>query len=292
MFEKVLVLSDGTPVSDSLLKCVEGLRAIGCREAVLCHVIDVETAAGLLEKIRQQLQPKLEQQQQWLEARGIEATIEMPVGLIHVEVNRLVAERGCSLIVVATHRHNLARDLLVGVTACSVIRHARVPVLLARVEVLEQGERCRNLCGDLVAHVLFATDFSAVARYAFEQLLALVGERATNVTLMHVQERSRIEPHLQERLEEFDRVDRERLERMAAALKERGATQVEIRLVTGHPTQELLKEAERSDYSLVMLGAQGRGFFSRQMLGGVAHRIANHVPLPVLLVPAPEGANP
>lgn len=288
MFEKILIMSDGSPVSDSLLPCVAELKRLGCQQAVLCHIIDVETAAGLQDEITRQLRPKLEQQQEQLRAQGIEASIEIPTGLVHIEVNRLVVEQGCSLIVVASHSHNLARDLLVGVNACSVIRHARVPVLISRVEVLEQGRRCRALCSDLFRHVLFPTDFSDTAEEAFTGLEDLVAQTPARVTLLHVQDSIRIEPYLHDRLEEFNRIDRERLERMAAALGERGATEVDYRLALGHPVQEILKEAVSGDYTLIVLGSQGRGYFTQEILGGVAHRVMNHASQPVLLVPSPD----
>ncbi|RME32519.1 MAG: universal stress protein [Gammaproteobacteria bacterium] len=285
MFAKVLVMSDGTPISDSLLECVAGLKAVGCREAVLCHVIDVETAAGLQEEIRERLAPRLEQQRQWLAARGIDATIEMPLGLVQVEVNRLVAEQGCTLVAVATHSHNLARDLLIGVTACSVLRHARVPVLLARVEVLEQGARCRNLCGDLFRHLLVPTDFSANAETVLKAVERIASVAHPEVTLLHVQDRHRLLPYLEGRLEEFDRTDQGRLEEIADRLRQRGAARVETTLELGHPTEVILREANGGDYSLIVMGTHGRGFFSREILGGVAHRIANHAPQPVLFIP-------
>jgi len=289
MFNKVLMMTDCSPVSDRLLDCVEGLRACGTQEVVLCHVVDVETAAGLYDYLRVHLLPRLNVQKQRLEALGFRASIEIPLGEPHVEANRLVKALGCSMIVVASHSHGPARDLLVGVTACSLIRHAIVPVFLARVEILmeEGGSDCRTLCRDTFRNVLFPTDFSDTAEAAFAHLEKIAAACRSKVTLLHVQDKARIEPYLSERLEEFNRIDRKRLERMKQTLLDQGAKQVEVKIAFGHPTEEILKEADSGEYTLILMGSHGRGFFAREILGGVAHSIANHAPLPVIFTPMP-----
>ncbi len=288
MFNKLLIMTDGSPVSYRLLDCVEGLRACGTREVVLCHVVEVETAAGLYDYLRAHLLPRLEAQKERLEGAGFRASIEIPLGEPHVEANRLVQALGCSMIVVASHSHGLSRDLLMGVTACSLIRHAIVPVFLARVEILleECGSRCRTLCRNAFEHLLFPTDFSDTAEAAFAWVEEIASACRSRVTLLHVQDKARIEPYLSARLEEFNRIDQQRLERMKQSLTEKDAGQVEVKIAFGHPTEEILREADSGACTLIVMGSHGRGFFAKDILGGVAHNIANHAPLPVIFTPA------
>lgn len=52
----------------------------------------------------------------------------------------------------------------------------------------------------------------------------------------------------------------------------------------GHPAEEILRELEKGDYELVILGARGRRGITRFLLGSTAARIVEHAPLPVLIV--------
>ena len=109
---------------------------------------------------------------------------------------------------------------------------------------------------------------------------------AKRVTLLHVQDQSRIEKYLKDRLGEFNEIDRERLQRLQTSLKQRGASEVQIELPYGFPIQEILRVAEREDESVIVMGSQGRGFISEVFLGSVSHQVVRRAPVPVLLVPA------
>jgi len=69
-------------------------------------------------------------------------------------------------------------------------------------------------------------------------------------------------------------------------LLEKGAKSVHVNIPYGNPTSEILKELEKRDYSLVVMGSQGRGFIQEVFLGSVSHNIARNAPVSVLLVPA------
>jgi nucleotide-binding universal stress UspA family protein len=103
--------------------------------------------------------------------------------------------------------------------------------------------------------------------------------------LLHVQDASRLGAHLKERLEEFNAIDRGRLERMRDRLLACGARAVELDLPYGAPSGILLDRAKGADFSLVVMGTQGRGFIREIFLGSVAHNVARYAPLPVLFVP-------
>ncbi len=113
--------------------------------------------------------------------------------------------------------------------------------------------------------------------------LADLGMR--RVTLLHVQSAGRIRAEDRVRLEEFDRIDRGRLERLRDALTGRGVRQVNIQISFGSPAREIVAASEAEDVTLVVMGTQGRGFFGKLLLGGVAHRVARRASVPTLLVP-------
>ncbi|MBI2845805.1 MAG: universal stress protein [Chloroflexi bacterium] len=52
----------------------------------------------------------------------------------------------------------------------------------------------------------------------------------------------------------------------------------------GHAAEEILREIEKGDYELVILGARGRRGITRFLLGSTAARIVENAPIPVLIV--------
>jgi len=105
------------------------------------------------------------------------------------------------------------------------------------------------------------------------------------VTLLHVQDKTKIDRHLKQRLEEFNRIDQERLERLRDELTRQGATSVDIEIPYGSPTQEILRLAAEDEDTLIVMGGQGRGFIREVFLGSVSHNVARYAAVPVLIVP-------
>jgi len=71
------------------------------------------------------------------------------------------------------------------------------------------------------------------------------------------------------------------------ALRRYGAA-VTTRLDEGNPANEILSEAERGQYDLVVVGATGSRDLKHTMLGSVSAKIAWDAPCSVLLVREPE----
>jgi len=92
----------------------------------------------------------------------------------------------------------------------------------------------------------------------------------------------RLDPHLTHRLEEFNRIDQDRLDRMRDRLLGVGAKSVATEIAYGVPTQVVLQRARAAGPTLIVMGSQGRGLFREVLVG----RVANHLaPLPILFVP-------
>ncbi len=221
-----------------------------------------------------------------LEEHGFAVTVRAEPGLAQTEVPRIAAEEGCSLLVVGAHGHNLGHDILLGGIGSDLVHHSSLPVLIVRLTDDEGGRsRCAGKGGDFLEHVLFPTDFSDNAEHAFAYMAKAVEHGARKVTLLHVQDRTRLAPHLEHRLDEFDEVDRGRLERMKVRLGEMGSAEVDIELAYGLPKPEILERVRTLKASLVIMGSQGRGYLAELLLGSVSHYLVRHSESPVLLVP-------
>jgi nucleotide-binding universal stress UspA family protein len=289
MFDKILIATDLSQASDRVLRCTRGLIPLGAKTAVLVHALGIKYLEQMQHGMAHFIEPYLKKQKDLLEAEGFQVSSELALGPAVVEVNRIAKEQGASLVVVGSHGATLAREMLLGGTAMGILSHASLPVLLIRLKITEDGgeARCEAMCGDFREHVLYCTDFSETAEQALPYVERIIESGGKRVTLLHVQDRTRIETHLAHRLEEFNEVDRRRLESLREQLEQRGATEVRIEIPYGSPSREIVREAQERGCHLIVMGSQGRGFLEEVFLGSVAHQVIRRAPAPVLLVPPP-----
>jgi nucleotide-binding universal stress UspA family protein len=288
MFSKALMATSLSETSDAIVRCLKGLRKVGTREILLVHAMNIRDVGSLYDRLRELAAPRLEEQKRLLERMGYAVEVQVPLGFPYYEINRLAAERNASLIIVYSKAETVAGDYFLGGVAHDVLNRAEKPVLVLRARMIEQngGTRCEVLCEDLFKHVLFPTDFSDGAERAFTYVEKIVESGCESVTLLHVQEKARISPHLEDRLEEFNRIDRSRLERLEDRLVRKGVRQVDIEVVYGSAAGEILKRAKANRFSLLVMGSQGRGFIQEVFLGSTSHQTVRHTPVPVLLIPS------
>jgi nucleotide-binding universal stress UspA family protein len=230
----------------------------------------------------------LAEQKQILEQQGFTVETKVVPGFAKREINRIAEEDDYSLIIVGSHGQSMVTEALLGGVAYDVINNARKPVLVVRLEkkqiegnVCIQAARC-----DFSGHILFPTDFSENADHAFTLLGNMVGDGAKQVTLLHVQDKARIEPHMKHMLDEFNKIDRGRLGKMKDDLKKKGNARIETELVYGAPFTEIMRVIREQNVNLVVMGSQGRGFVKEIFLGSVSHNVARNSEASVLLIPA------
>jgi nucleotide-binding universal stress UspA family protein len=286
MFSNVIVASDLSPASDRVISCLHGLRPFGTERIILTHALGIRHLEEMKHQLAPLAEPKLRQQKRALEDQGFAVEIVIAPGIPSWEINRVAKEKQASMIVIGSHGATLAREVLLGSVALEVAHHAEVPVFIAQLKITDEAEgRCEMICDDFNRHVLFPTDFSDIAERAFTYVEQIVRGGGRRVALLHVQDKSRIYGHLKDKLDEFNRIDRERLERMEHRLGELGATEVGIELPYGAPKQEIVQRAEQGDYSLTVMGTQGRGYFGEMFVGSVACHVARRTVVPTLLIP-------
>lgn len=288
MFPRILVATDLSPASQEVISCLTSLRALGTNEVILVHCINVRGVRYLTDQIKRLVLPFIDDQKQILEGQGFVTTVEIVLGLPHIEIDRLAIERNCSLIVIGSIGESIWGEVLLGGVANAVLHHASKPALVIRLKVREKNGKmtCEVHRRNFLEHILFPTDFSDNAEHAFTYVEKVVESGTKHITLLHVQDKARIAKYLENRLDEFNKIDIDRLERLKEVLLNKGATDVRIELPYGLPTQEILKKIQGSDISLVIMGSQGRGFINEVFLGSVSHNVARYSPVSVLLIPA------
>lgn len=288
MFTKAVVVSDLSKESFQLIECLEGLRELGTKEIVLAHALGIKHIEAMKYELARLAEPTLLEQKKSVEAKGFTVKIEIASGLPNPEINQIAEKEKASFIVVASHAENIIAETFFASAASDIIHSAMKPVLIVRPHGIEKDlkKNCVHVCSGLNKNILFATDFSDNAEHAFEYIEELVDTGCKKLTLLHVQDKVRIEKHLKHKLEEFNRIDKERLERLQSALASKGISDVQIDIPYGSPTSEILQRARSGIFSLIVMGSQGRGFIPELFLGSVSHNVARHAPVPMLLVPA------
>jgi nucleotide-binding universal stress UspA family protein len=288
MFHTIVIATDVSEASDHVIGCLNELRECGVKKAVLVHALGVRHIKEMAHLLALMVEPKLAKQKAALESQGFETVVEIAQGLPSIEVNRIAEEHEASLIVAGSHGTTCGSEILLGGVALAVLHHATIPVLLIRLKVNVQDalRRCEAACRNLRQHILFATDFSDTAEHAFTYVQKLAECGPSRITLLHVQDKSKIDKHLKEKLEEFNKIDAERLEWLKADIEKRGAKDIRIELPYGLPKKEIIDYAKLNEVTLIVMGSQGRGFISEMFLGSVSHAVARYSEVPVLLVPA------
>jgi len=286
MFRRAIVASDFSKESIALVNTSGGLKEFGTAEILLLQfwgTLDVLGVDSFYKPtVFEDFEKNLQKQKAALEEQGFIVETRVLEGLSASQVNKIAIDENYSLISVGSDRH------IFGSMANELIHSARIPTYIfksADGKTSQEYERYK-LPGSVAGHVLFATDFSKNSEYAFNYLIKMIPMIKDKISLIHIQDEYRISPYLDEKIEEFNRIDTGRLEAMKKLLLEKGCPEVQTVLKYGSPSAEILKSARELSAEMVMMGSQGRGFVNEFFLGSVSHNIARQSPVHVLLIPA------
>ncbi len=168
-----------------------------------------------------------------------------------------------------------------------------------------------------VKKILYATDLSENARYAFAYAVSLADLYNAAITFIHVlpEVRSRLDKSIigyisEERWEAIKSQNveeakeaiigkrrdhlaiRDALHQFSEDAKEgregEGFVTDDIIVVQGNPVAEILKYSEEKNCDLIVMGTHGQGTLADAMMGSTARRVLRRSPKPVLVVRLPE----
>jgi len=94
------------------------------------------------------------------------------------ELLAVAQAQGADLVVVGSRSHNFLYEIFLGSVAKEVIRKAKIPVLIERLEPTRVGqpETCAAICSRALDRILLATDLSAQSRSAEDAAVRLAGK--------------------------------------------------------------------------------------------------------------------
>jgi nucleotide-binding universal stress UspA family protein len=158
-----------------------------------------------------------------------------------------------------------------------------------------------------IKKILYATDLSENARYAFSYAASLADRYDAQVTVLHVLEdiSTTFNMHISGYLgdAEWTQLQAEKegtlldtiTERLNAfcsdvqdKMKECKFIVEKILVVKGVPAVEILGQAEANDADMIVMGTHGYGVFKDALMGGTARRVVRRSPVPVMVVRLPE----
>lgn len=158
-----------------------------------------------------------------------------------------------------------------------------------------------------IKSILYATDLSENARYAYRYAASLAQNYEARITILHVIENLTAEAYLQihgyvgeQRWKELE-ADKQadfvsriqgRLSNFCDEISgdmDACTFQVEKILVKeGIAAEEILHQAELNDADAIVMGTRGYGMFRDALMGGTARRVVRRSAIPVMVVRLPE----
>ncbi|HEY8461558.1 MAG TPA: universal stress protein [Blastocatellia bacterium] len=239
-------------------------------------------------RIREEASRNLINAQATLAALGIEAGTRIEVGSPARVITQLAAEY--DITVVGAHDKYARSKPGLGPVASRVVATAPGAVLIGR-ELDGDGRQWR---------ILAAVDGSLVSERALEVMFSSVQIAEAEITLLSVAETPWV--HLGLDREWFDqtaelddhplaRSFKSELQREAEAVVEHARRRLEeygvsatVMTAEGDPALEILGEAERGEYDLIVIGATGEDGLKHSFLGSVSTKVSQAAPCSTLVV--------
>ena len=280
-----------------MLECLPGMKVFGTQQITLF------TAATAT----QQNRPTEEEKHHWQDrldsyaVRLLDSTKFQVATRVDSDAKTPVPKRilkaaqnaGAGYIIIANWGHSKLREVLPRSTVTALLQQCDMPVFLIKLHQDDKADaihgpklRCMTPCHDALNHILYPTDFSETARHAFDTLCRLAAGPSKQITLFHVQASGKVDLTNAAQLEEFNRIDRERLQILSEELRAQARVDVDIALSQGPAARLIVEKARLAKATMILMGSQGRGFISDLFLGGVAYQVIRNTLVPALIIPA------
>ena len=158
-----------------------------------------------------------------------------------------------------------------------------------------------------IKKILYATDLSENARYAFGYAVSLADRYDAKIAIIHIVEKltpfatalvedivgsekmdtlrkekeSKIIESIRQRLEDFCQQAIQEVPQCSMAVEK---TIVE----SGQPVDEIIRYAEQTDADMIVMGSHGQGMLADVTMGSTSRRVLRRCSRPVLVIRLPE----
>ena len=282
MFQSLLFPTDFSPFNERLARCLPDLKALGIEEIVFVNVVELGPQIGFASDTfehmlawKKDAEPRLAALKSHVEEAGLRSHYRLEPGKPALEIVRVAEEERVSLIAMGSHGHGFVRGMLLGSVTHDVVRYAKVPVLVLKLDLVKHLAEtdCDFVCQHIFRRVLLQTDFSERAADALYLVKNMRSTGLKDVILLHV-------------LEEDNDCEEEQsepqLERIRAELQFFGFD-VTTMVANGSPAKVIDQVALEQDVSLIVVGAKGRSAAADVLLGSVSDEVVCRHVRPVLV---------
>ncbi len=294
MYKKILYPIKFEEFSLDILSCILNFRKVGMEEIVLLHVIDVsrlpmDKYEGYhpddIKRFSVLAETKMDEAVELIEKAGLRAEKRIVVGVPYREILRIAEEEKVSLVISGRQKKGVLGEIFIGSNTDKVIRYGRVPIYVPKYPAICGGDKaaCERYCATPFDRVLYPTDWSDCAAAALQYLKGLKDAGVKEVVVAHVMDEKAMSQHPAEKVKEFERADRQKLQQVQEEL-EREGFKVTTRLHLGRPGPDLIKIAHQEDASLIVMGGHGKGFVGEILWGSVSRKVIEYSDRPVLVI--------
>jgi nucleotide-binding universal stress UspA family protein len=300
MWNKLLVPLDGSPHSEIALSVAGCLAERAQAQLRLMHVLDFVAPAPIAPGLdaawqgcaHSDAQCYLDSRAAQLQTSGIDVSTVVIEGEAAFVIPDAAHEWDASLIVMSTHGHGPMTRAWLGGVADSVVRSARIPILLLRPVL---GDSATTPVGAF-KHVLVLLDGSSLAERIVPHALTLARLCNAHVTLLQV-----VHPWVMPARPLAAAAHQPELRATVIAQRREGAqtylTDIAVRLegemeqvtsavivAEAGDAAEILKYAEQQAADVIALATHGRAGLKRLVLGSVADKVMRGASVPVLVL--------
>ncbi|UCD91579.1 MAG: universal stress protein [Methanobacteriota archaeon] len=270
MIKKVLVGVDIGIKENMAVEYAASLCKILDAELVVLHVVEelqVYSFWGTVpalkrEEILKEREELVNESQRLGKKLGIKMTGKIVEGISpSEELLREARDGKFDLIVVGCHGRSVLMECLLGGVSSQLIHHSKIPILVVKSR--------RDFSG-----ILMCTEGSKHAEDAINYASDIAVKAKSEVMILSVAPSD--DPKIIETAGEI-------AGKTAEMLKEKGVVEVEAKVRTGHPAEEILTEAREGDYPLLVLGYKGTSAVADLLLGDVASKVMHHSRRPTLV---------
>lgn len=283
MFQNLLFPTDFSPFNERLAHCLPSLKPIGVEEIVLLNVVELGPQVGFASDTFESMlawkndaEPRLATLKSELETSGLRCRWRLELGKPALEIARVAEEERVSLIAIGAHGHGFVRSMLLGSVTHDVVRHATVPVLVLKLELVKNlaASECEFVYQHMFRRVLLPTDVYELAAEALDLVKKMVPAGLKEVVVLHVCGYGHAEDDSRDAIESKVTRIREELEFFG----------VNVSVVTakGRPAKVIDRVTCELDVSLIILGAQEKKL-ADVLLGSISDEVLCQQVRPVLV---------
>jgi nucleotide-binding universal stress UspA family protein len=282
MFEKVLFPVIMSEYTEQMLDCLGGLSNNGVKEVLLFHVLGVsEMVNGTVS--RKYDEDILIKWKSSLEESGVNVDYQIVTGIPWIEIVDIAEKGSYSFIMIGSHGSNILDKMFLGSVTQNVVHHSSKPIFIFRFRE-NFKKSVAPFCQDIFGKILYATDFSESSKKCIPYIDKMVNKTSQSLIILHVQDLRNLKHVPPEQIEEFNRIDLERLEELKVHFEKAGYGRVMTLLSTGYSIPEILNYIRSEEPTILVIGKKGKSNIREMLLGGVAETMIHKSGIPVFIV--------